>query len=105
MELQRQVMMPDGTIRDNHKIIRITHNVNYDQTVIDVESTRKNIGGYITQLGYELNFNMTLEDAYAELASDPNFQEYIDPAQEALNDLLPTITDEQAELIPSIFPE
>lgn len=104
MSLQRQVIMPDGTIRDNHTITRITHIIG-GQTMIDIESTRENIGGYLTQLYRELNFEMTLDDAYAELASDPAFEEYIDPAQEALNDLLPTLTDEQAELIPAIFPE
>lgn len=103
--LQRDVIMPDGSVRNVHTITRITHLINEQRTMIDIESTKEGIGGYLTQIYRELNLNISIDEAYAELSLDPAFEEYVDVAQEALNDLLPTLTDEQAELIPTIFPE
>lgn len=105
MSLQRDVIMPDGSVRNVHTITRITHLINEQRTMIDIESTKEGIGGYLTQIYRELNLNISIDEAYAELSLDPAFEEYVDVAQEALNDLLPTLTDEQAELIPTIFPE
>jgi chitodextrinase len=37
------------------------------------------------------------------LAAHPTFAEYVDPEQEMLDAIIPTLTDEQAELIPAAF--
>lgn len=47
---------------------------------------------------------ISLEDAYGLVMADDRFAEYVDPAQAALDELLPILTDEQAEQVPQAFP-
>lgn len=56
-------------------------------------------------LDYEATDTITIDAAYERVMADERFVEYVDPAQSALDELLPTLTDEQAELVPSVFPE
>lgn len=53
---------------------------------------------------YESEDTITLEEAYEVAKADERFAEYVDPAQEALDELLPILTDEQAEQVPQAFP-
>lgn len=103
--LIRKVMMPDGVVRDEHRITCITSRIDQD-TVLDVESAGENVSGYITKLivsPYE--GTLTEEQAFEVLRDSPSFPEWDDPVQEALDELLPILTDEQAEMVANMYPE
>lgn len=98
-------MMPDGVVRNEHHITCVTSRIGQD-TVIDVESSGENVSGYITKLivsPYE--GILTEEEAFDILKNDPSFSEWSDPVQEALDELLPVLTDEQAEMVTNMYPE
>lgn len=103
--LIRKVMMPDGVVRNEHRITCITSRIDQD-TVIDVESSGENVSGYITKLiisPYE--GILTEEQAFDALESSPSFVEWDDPVQDAIETLLPILTDEQAEAVTNMYPE
>ena len=102
MALDRHVLMPDGTTRDTHEVIQITHSVGY-MTDISVQSTSDGVGPYSQTITIPFDDALTVARAYDVVAASPEFAEYVDPNAEAIATLLPTITDEQAELIPAIF--
>lgn len=56
-------------------------------------------------LNYDATDTVTIDAAYERVMSDELFVEYIDPSKSALDELLPTLTDEQADIVPQIFPE
>ena len=56
-------------------------------------------------LDYDATDTVTIDAACERVMTDERFAEYVDPAQSALDELLPTLTDEQAELVPQIYPE
>ena len=103
MSLNRRVLMPDGTTRDTHEIIQITHNVGFS-TDISVRSTSNGVDVYGQTIGVPFDDALTVARAYEIVAASEQFAEYHDPNEEAIAALLPTITDEQAELVPAIFP-
>lgn len=97
--------MPDGVVRNEHHITCITSRIGQD-TVIDVESSGENVSGYITKLivsPYE--GVLTEEQAFDILENSPSFPEWTDPVQDALDELLPILTDEQAEMVTNMYPE
>jgi len=97
-------MMPDGVVRNEHHIACVTSRVGQD-TVIDVESSGENVSGYITKLvvsPYE--GILTEEQAFDALESSPSFVEWDDPVQDAIETLLPILTDEQAEQVTNVHP-
>lgn len=103
--LIRKVMMPDGAVRSEHRITCITSRIGHD-TVIDVESTGDGVDDYITKLivsPYE--GLLTEEQAFDILENSPSFVEWDDPVQDAIDTLLPILTDEQAEAVTSMYPE
>lgn len=103
--LKRKVMMPDGVVRDEHRITCITSRIDQD-TVLDVESAGENVSGYITKLivsPYE--GTLTEEQAFEVLRDSPSFPEWDDPVQDAIDTLLPILTDEQAEAVTGMYPE
>ena len=53
---------------------------------------------------YDVSDVIPIEDAYAYVEDDDRFVEYIDENAQALEDILPILTDEQAELVPQVFP-
>lgn len=55
-------------------------------------------------LDYDATDAITIDAAYERVMADDLFVEYVDPAQSALDDILPTLTDEQADIIPQAFP-
>lgn len=96
--------MPDGVVRNEHRITCITSRIDQD-TVIDVESSGENVSGYITKLIVSPYEGMlTEEEAFDILKNSPSFPKWTDPVQEALDDLLPILTDEQAEMVTNIHP-
>ena len=104
MSLVRPVMMPDGTVRDNHAITQITHAIGIE-TRLEVVSTSDGLTPYQQLFWFTCDTTMDEDAAYATLAAMPEFAEYVDPEREALDALIPSLTDEQAELVPAIFPE
>ena len=53
---------------------------------------------------YDVDDTLQVSDAYDYVESNETFVEYIDPNQQALDDILPILTDEQAEQVPQAFP-
>ena len=107
MAIERTVLMSDGSVRSHHEVERITHIIG-ERTIIDVLSwTDQSKDGTAIRTFVERDYDSTLDeqDAYDEVSADELFAEYVDPAQEALDDLIPSLTDEQAELIPTVWRE
>ena len=103
MSLDRTVMMPDGTIRDTHTITQTTHLIGVE-TRLNVASTSEGLLPYSQSIALPCNTSMDEQAAYVALAAMPEFAEYVDPDHAALDALIPSLSDEQAELVPSIFP-
>lgn len=106
MAIIRTVLMEDGSVRGYHEVERITHIVG-EKSIIDVLSWTNEAreGGALrsfVERAYDSNMNEA--DAYAEVSADPMFAEYKDEATEAIEALLPTLTDEQAETVTKFFP-
>ncbi len=103
MSLKRSVLMPDGTIRNVHTITQITHIIGAE-TRFDILSTQEGLMEYFQTFSVPYDSNIDEDAAYDILANSDEFAEYIDPEAEALNTILPILTDEQAGLIPSVWP-
>ena len=103
--LNRNVMFSDGTILDCHEVDNILH-IAESATHIEVVSYKdgeKNAARH-TPLVFDLDDTIGFEAAYELVANHPLFAEYIDPAQAALDEVLPILTDEQAEQVIDAFP-
>lgn len=103
MSLERSVLMPDGTVRNVHTITQITHIIGAE-TRFDILSTQEGLMEYFQTFSVPYDSSIDEDAAYDILASSDEFVEYIDPEAEALNTILPILTDEQAGLIPSVWP-
>lgn len=103
MSLERSVLMPDGTVRNVHTITQITHIIGVE-TRFDILSTQEGLMEYFQTFSVPYDSSIDEDAAYDVLASSDEFVEYIDPEAEALNTILPLLTDEQAGLIPSVWP-
>lgn len=109
MALSRPVRMSDGTVLSWHEVTSIGHIVG-TLTEVEVTSWPDQAKGdegmaHVTRLSMPYEDGMTEAQAYELVGSDERFAEYVDPAQSALDELLPTLTDEQAELVPQAFSE
>ena len=108
---ERNVML-DGSVYGYHEVASIEFYVDA-YLIIQVRSWRdkadktENPTTFNTTrlFVYELDDIIGIADAYNYVEANEQFVEYIDPAQSALDEILPTLTDEQAELIPQVFPE
>lgn len=103
MAIERHVLMPDGTVRDSHAVTQLTHAVGH-VTTIEVTSAATGVDNYVRWFNVPFDDALTVSRAYDVISAMPEFAEYVDPNAEAIATLLPTITDEQAELVPAIFP-
>lgn len=106
MALDRNVMMPDGAVRGRHVIDNILH-IAGQETRFEVVSTVSETEAsdpYRTSVVLGPDDALTFHRAYEVLAADDRFQEYTDPAQAALDEVLPILTDEQAEQVVHAFP-
>lgn len=102
--LIRKVMMPDGVVRNEHHITCVTSRLGSD-TMIDVESRSEGVDTYITQIIAPFDTLITEEQAFDVLKNSPFFVEWDDPVQDAIDTLLPILTDEQAEAVTGMYPE
>lgn len=106
----RSVML-DGIVYSHHEIASIEFYVNA-YLVIQVRSWRTsedkatNPTEFHTTriLEYDATDIITVNAAYERVMADDRFVEYVDENKAALDDILPTLTDEQADIIPQIFP-
>lgn len=103
--LNRDVMFPDGTILNRHIVDNILHIAN-TSTHVEVVSYKdgENGVGRHTPLVFDLDDTIGFDAAYELVSNHPMFAEYIDPAQAALDEVLPILTDEQAEQVIDAFP-
>ncbi|MBR2881483.1 MAG: hypothetical protein IKB96_03860 [Prevotella sp.] len=103
--LNRNVMFPDGTILDCHEVDNILH-IAEAATHIEVVSYKdgEKSAARHTPLVFDLDDSIGFDAAYELVANHPMFAEYIDPAQAALDEVLPILTDEQAEQVIDVFP-
>lgn len=101
----RMVLLHDGTVADVHEIREIVHTYNGD-TIIYIYSTRTSDGHEVlTTLSFSQNTGLSFEAAETLVKEHEMFAEYRDPAQEMLDTLLPSLTDDQAITIPRAFPQ
>lgn len=105
MALERPVLI-NGAVLSFHEVERITH-VCGQQTVVDVlsweDSSKANTPfRSVFTLGYDSGLDEA--DAYAYVSDLPEFVEYVDLNKEAIDELLPILTDEQAEQVTNVHP-
>lgn len=108
MALERPVRMEDGTVLSHHEVTYIYQRIG-DMTTIEVtswESAEKLPDGLvgITRLEHDYTDGITEAGAYEVVSASPEFAEWVDPAEAALDAIMPTLTDEQAEVIPQVWP-
>lgn len=98
--LIRKVMMPDGAVRSEHRVTCVTSRVGQD-TLVDVESSGEGVVGYVTQLAVPYDGLPTEDGVMAVVMGSELFAEWADPVDQ----LLPILTDEQAESVTSLHHE
>lgn len=108
MGFERCVKMDDGAILSWHEIVAFDHVIGVF-TEIEIlsytDSTKPDDGNRrATRIHLDYIDGLTEEAGYDIVKEDERFVEYVDPNKDALDQLLPTLTDEQADIIPQIFP-
>lgn len=109
MGLHRNVLMPNGSVCEYHTVNGISH-IENDKTRLEViswpdeASCELLANGYHVVLEYPLDDSIGFDRAYDLVSSNEMYAEYIDPAQSALDEVLPILTDEQAEQVVDAFP-
>lgn len=98
--LIRKVMMPDGAVRSEHRVTCVTSRIGQD-TLVDVESSGEGVVGYVTQLSVPYDGLPTEDGVMAVVMGSELFAEWADPVDQ----LLPILTDEQAEAVTNMYPE
>lgn len=105
MALERSVLI-QGVVMTHHTVERITH-ICGENTVIDVLSWEDSgMEGTPIRSVFSVGYDSGLDeaDAYAYVSERPEFVEYVDPNKEAVDELLPILTDEQAEQVTNVHP-
>lgn len=106
MALNRPVLMADGAVRSLHVLERIVHACG-TSTTLEVVSWPSKAGSgssIMTSVSMSYDCGLTEDEAYERIASLDEFAEYVDEAQAALDEVLPILTDEQAEQVTDAFP-
>lgn len=99
----RNVKLPDGSVADQHEVRSIEHHLGSD-TIVNVLSSRSSDGAeFWSSMSYGFDDTLTFTEAEAWVMELPQFEEYIDEAQQMIDILLPTLTDEQAAQVPLAF--
>lgn len=105
MSIERAVLV-DGAVMSHHEVERVTHILG-TSTVVDVlswEDSSKQGEPHRTILNRDMDDSQAFAEAESWVASLPEFVEYIDPNKEAVDELLPILTDEQAEQVTRLYP-
>lgn len=94
----------DGRLYYHHELVLITSNFVDNETIFTVASSN-NDETIERSTSIEYVDGLTRSQAETVVWQLPNYEEYIDPNEEILNDILELLTDDQAETIPQAFPE
>lgn len=97
----------NGTTYRRHEAVGISHELG-SRTVVHVRSTETADGGGMTSdtwHEHELDDSMGFEAAEEWLMTLDAFAEHEDPYQEAIEQLAPTLDDEQASTVAWAYPE
>lgn len=89
----------------DHEVTVIAHDMR-GTTLVTVEHDYGVAGS--TMHEHELDVGLSVEEAEEWLRGLPEYEEVEDPGQQAMDalaEVLPLLTDEQAELVPQAFPE
>lgn len=108
---ERNVML-NGSVYGYHEVSSIelyvgSYLVIQARSWFDISAFGKSPTEFVTTrlYLYDRTDTITLAEAYDYVKSSEQFVEYVDPNQQALDDILPILTDEQAEQVPQVFPE
>lgn len=106
--LIRKVKIGD-TIYGAHVIRNVSYADDSRAVYIDSYETEEDVdnpakSAKSTALAQAEDTSKLFEEMYEWVAAQPEFAEYHDEAQEALDEVLPILTDEQAEQVPDAFP-
>lgn len=107
---ERNVML-DGSVYGYHEVASIELHVDA-YLIVQVRSWRdetdkaENPTTFVTTrlYDYEAEDTIGIADAYEYVKASEQFVEYVDENAHAIEELMPTLTDEQAELVPLVFP-
>ena len=103
----RKVLASNGTVYSYHEAVRIRHDIKSDLSFVDAES-RVAEGQEVARsstYAHVFDTSMTFEEAEEWLKTLDDFEEYVDDAQTALDEVLAILTDEQAATVPDAFKE
>lgn len=106
MAIERPVLI-DGAVMSHHEVTVIAH-IAKALTTVDVMSwvdSSKTGNSHHETLDHDLDDKLTFAEAEEWVASLPIYEEYIDPNKEAVDELLPILTDEQAEQMTKLYPD
>lgn len=106
MAIDRSVNI-NGAIMSYHEIERVTYIID-TPAVVDVlswEDSFKRNEPHRTILNRDIDNSQIFAEAERWVTSLPEFAEYVDPNKEALDELLPILTDEQAEQMTKLYPD
>lgn len=107
---ERKVMIYDVVYR-YHRVVSISHDLAVGVTGIHCEHWNHNTNNFATYHEHPLEVGMRFEDAedylmtLDEFTPLPDDEAALVDAQETIANLSEILTDEQAELMPSIYPE
>ena len=97
MAIEMPVLI-DGAVLSHHEVERITHIIGSD-AMVDVlswEDGSKLGEPHRTILNRDMEDSQVFSEAEEWVVTLPEFEEYIVPNKEAVDELLPILTDEQA---------
>lgn len=100
---ERDVQLPDGRVMGRHEAVNISHSPMSGTTV-----TMRSYDGdrsHDRVLNKALDMTLTFEGAEDWAKTLPEFAEVQDGRAELIAEILPLLTDEQAEQVPDAFPE
>ena len=106
MAIEMPVLI-DGAVLSHHEVERITHIIGSD-AMVDVlswEDGSKLGEPHRTILNRDMEDSQVFSEAEEWVVTLPEFEEYIDPNKEAVDELLPILTDEQAEQVTKLYPD
>ena len=100
---ERYVLLPDGRVMGQHEVAEIAHVVG-SETSITVRSWDGDGQTHDWALSMPLDLGITFAEAEEWVKAQPEFAEVEDERAEIIADILPLLTDEQAEQVPNAFP-
>lgn len=105
---ERKVKLGEG-VYSFHEVDLVKHAKDRSTTVrVCSYATSPYLGPsaqYETTLAFPFDDTVTFADAEELAKEDPVFVEYVDPEEAILQDLVDTLTDEQAATVPQLYPE